>query len=99
VKFRNEAAGVDLAGTLNWPEGYKQGDSVPAVLFITGSGKQNRDEGLFGHKPFLVLSYALAKAGIASWFMMIVAQARQPAISILQMSLILRRMRLQDLHF
>ena len=66
VKFRNEAAGVNLAGTLNWPEGYKQGDSVPAVLFITGSGKQNRDEGLFGHKPFLVLSYALAKAGIAS---------------------------------
>jgi pimeloyl-ACP methyl ester carboxylesterase len=66
VRFRNEAAGVELAGTLNWPEGYKDGDKVPVVLFITGSGKQNRYEGLFGHKPFLVLSDALAKAGIAS---------------------------------
>ena len=66
VKFRNEASGVELAGTLRWPEGYASGDKVPVALFVTGSGKQDRNEGLCGHKPFLVLSDALAKAGIAS---------------------------------
>src|SRR4051812_18264254 len=50
-------AGVRLAGTLAIPEG---SGPFPAVVFVTGSGPQNRDEELMGHKPFLVLSDYLA---------------------------------------
>jgi len=56
------AEGVHLAGTLTLPEG--QGP-VPAVLLITGSGAQDRDETVFGHKPFLVLADALSRRGVA----------------------------------
>jgi len=38
---------------------------IPAVVLITGSGPQNRDEELMGHKPFLVLSDYLTRKGIA----------------------------------
>ncbi|WP_444459852.1 alpha/beta hydrolase family protein [Rhodobacter capsulatus] len=38
----------------------------PAVLLLAGSGPQDRDEHVAGHRPFLVLSDALARAGIAS---------------------------------
>jgi hypothetical protein len=37
----------------------------PAVILITGSGAQNRDEELLGHKPFLVIADYLTKNGIA----------------------------------
>jgi len=37
----------------------------PAVVLITGSGAQNRDEEIFGHKPFLVLADHLTRHGIA----------------------------------
>lgn len=33
---------------------------------VTGSGAQNRDEEIFGHKPFLVIADYLARNGIAS---------------------------------
>ena len=49
-----------------FPEGYKGGQRVPVVLMVTGSGPQNRDEELMGHKPFLVLADRLARHGIAS---------------------------------
>lgn len=62
VTFRNEKAGIKLAGTLTMPQ--KEGN-FPAVILITGSGPQNRDEELLGHKPFLVLSDYLTKNGIA----------------------------------
>lgn len=55
-------AGV-LAGELVLPSG---GAPAPAVLLIAGSGPQDRDETVAGHRPFLVLSDALARAGIAS---------------------------------
>lgn len=35
----------------------------PAIIFITGSGQQNRDEELFGHRPFAVLADYLTKRG------------------------------------
>lgn len=54
--------GVRLAGTLTLPEG--EGPH-PAVLLITGSGAQDRDETVFGHKPFLVLADALTRRGVA----------------------------------
>jgi len=62
VTFKNEKAGITLAGTLTLPK--KEGN-YPAVILITGSGAQNRDEELLGHKPFLVLSDYLTKKGIA----------------------------------
>lgn len=61
VTFRNEKANINLAGTLTLPE--KEGDFAVAIL-ITGSGPQNRDEELLGHKPFLVISDYLTRNGI-----------------------------------
>lgn len=54
--------GVHLAGTLTLPQGE---GPFPAVLLITGSGAQDRDETVFGHKPFLVLADALTRRGLA----------------------------------
>lgn len=54
--------GVQLAGTLTLP---KDASKVPAVLLITGSGLQDRNETVMGHRPFLVLADALTRAGIA----------------------------------
>ncbi len=62
VIFKNEKADITLAGTLTLPK--KEG-KFPAVILISGSGPQNRDEELLGHKPFLVLSDFLTKNGIA----------------------------------
>jgi pimeloyl-ACP methyl ester carboxylesterase len=62
VKFRNEAAGAVLAGTLTMPS--KEG-KYPVVIMISGSGPQNRNEELLGHKPFLVIADHLTRNGIA----------------------------------
>src|SRR4029079_12019113 len=51
-----------LAGTLTLPPG---DGPFPAVLLLTGSGPENRDEEVFGHKPFLVIADHLTRAGIA----------------------------------
>lgn len=55
-------AGVRLAGTLTLPQGT---GPFPAVVLITGSGPQDRDEALVGHRPFYVLADALTRRGIA----------------------------------
>ncbi|TVQ10788.1 MAG: alpha/beta fold hydrolase [Bacteroidetes bacterium] len=62
VYFRNEKADITLAGTLTLPK--KQGP-FPAVVMITGSGPQNRDEEILGHRPFLVIADHLTRNGIA----------------------------------
>ncbi len=63
VRFDNpRASGVTLAGTLTLPHGP---GPFPAVVLISGSGPQDRDEALFGHKPFLVLADHLTRNGIA----------------------------------
>jgi pimeloyl-ACP methyl ester carboxylesterase len=62
VTYRNDAAGVRLAGTLTRPS---TGGPFPAVVLITGSGAEDRDETVFNHKPFLVLADALTRRGIA----------------------------------
>ena len=61
VTFTNEEAGIKLAGTLTLPAAEGQ---YPAVILITGSGPQNRDEELFGHKPFLVIADYLTRNGV-----------------------------------
>ncbi|MBR4826642.1 MAG: alpha/beta hydrolase [Bacteroidales bacterium] len=60
VTFSN--GDITLAGTLCLPEN----QDVPVVVMVSGSGKQDRDESLLGHKPFAVLSDALARAGLPS---------------------------------
>jgi len=62
VVFTNKKAGIKLAGTLTIPS--KTG-VYPAVVLISGSGAQNRDEELMGHKPFLVVADYLTRRGIA----------------------------------
>jgi len=63
VSFANADAGIDLSGTLTLPEG---SGLFPAVVLVTGSGPQNRDEEIFGHKPFLVIADYLARRGVAA---------------------------------
>ncbi len=62
VTFRNEKADISIAGTLTIPEG---NGPFPAVILITGSGSQNRNEELMGHEPFLVIADYLTRNGIA----------------------------------
>ena len=62
VSYENKVQNVTLAATLTIPPGK---GPFPAVLLITGSGPQDRDESLLGHKPFLVLSDYLTRHGIA----------------------------------
>ena len=62
VKFKNMKEGITLAGTITIPAG---NGPFPAVVLISGSGTQNRDEELMGHKPFLVISDYLTRNGIA----------------------------------
>lgn len=63
VAFDNAAApGVRLAGTLTLPQG---AGPFPAAILITGSGAQDRDETVFGHKPFAVWADALTRRGVA----------------------------------
>jgi len=62
VTFTNIGAGINLAGTLTLPQ--KEG-VFPAVVLITGSGAQNRNEELMGHKPFLIIADFLTRNGVA----------------------------------
>ena len=68
VTFRNEKDGATLAGTITYPVGYdKTAKRKPVVvLLVSGSGLQNRDEELMGHKPFIVIADYLASHGIAT---------------------------------
>lgn len=62
VTYENTKQKIKLEGSLTLP----QGDGpFPCVLLITGSGTQDRDETLFGHKPFLVFADYLTRHGIA----------------------------------
>jgi pimeloyl-ACP methyl ester carboxylesterase len=58
----DSAPGVKLAGTLTLPPGK---GPFPATVMITGSGAQDRDETLLGHKPFAVWADALTRRGVA----------------------------------
>lgn len=62
VVYENQIAGIKLTGTLTSP---KNGENLPAVILITGSGAQDRDETIFEHKPFLVIADFLTRNGFA----------------------------------
>jgi len=62
VAYTNLNAGVKLAGTLTLPS---DKGVFPAVLLITGSGPQDRNETIYNHRPFMVLADYLTRQGIA----------------------------------
>lgn len=62
VAYENKRHGIKLAGTLTVP---RSKGPFPAVVLITGSGAQDRDGTILGHKPFLVLADYLTRRGIA----------------------------------
>ena len=62
VTFSNPKVHILLAGTMTLPRG--PGPFAAAIL-ISGSGPEDRDETIFGHKPFAVLADYLTRAGIA----------------------------------
>lgn len=62
VTYDNSEQGNRLAGTLTIPSG---AGPFPAAILITGSGLQDRNESLLGHKPFLVIADYLTRRGIA----------------------------------
>ncbi|MBT4723592.1 MAG: alpha/beta fold hydrolase [Planctomycetaceae bacterium] len=61
VEYINKESGGTLAGTLTLPPGRER---VPVALLITGSGSQDRDETILGHRPFWVIADHLTRAGI-----------------------------------
>ena len=62
VSIPTPREGVTLAGTLTVPHG---DGPYPAVVLVSGSGPQDRDETIAGHRPFLVLADHLTRRGIA----------------------------------
>ena len=58
VSFAGATDAIQIAGTVTSPKGEGR---FPAVILVSGSGPQNRDEELVGHKPFLVWADALTK--------------------------------------
>lgn len=62
VSYESKEANAILSGTLTLPDST---GPFPAVLLIAGSGPNDRNETLFGHKPFLVLADHLTRCGIA----------------------------------
>lgn len=64
VTFVNSSDKNTLVGTLSEPNNFNK--KLPVLIMITGSGKQNRDEEIFGHKPFAVIADDFAKKGIAT---------------------------------
>ena len=62
VTYENPASHLTLAGTLTLPE---SPGPHPAVVLISGSGAQDRDSTIFGHRPFAVIADHLSRRGIA----------------------------------
>lgn len=61
VEFYNKKDKIKLAGTITMPDSISK---HPAVVLISGSGPQDRDESLALHKPFALIADRLTKAGI-----------------------------------
>lgn len=62
LKIVNKKDNIKLAGTLTLPDTIRK---FPTIILIAGSGPNNRDEEIFGHKPFLVIADYFTKNGFA----------------------------------
>lgn len=60
VVFESSEVGIFLSGTVTRPHTDRR---LPAVVLVSGSGQQNRDVEVFGHRPFLVIADSLTRAG------------------------------------
>ncbi len=65
VTYYNADKSIEFGATFTEPASSKKNEKFPVVLLITGSGKQDRDENIFDHKPFAVIADYLTKRGIA----------------------------------
>jgi pimeloyl-ACP methyl ester carboxylesterase len=68
VEYDNADRSIHFGGTFTVPlpdpnVNYLRAPVYPTVLLITGSGKQDRDENIFGHKPFAVIADYLTRQG------------------------------------
>lgn len=61
ISFTGSEPDVTLSATLTYPVQYKESQKVPIVIFVSGSGLQDRDETIFEHKPFAVISDYFAR--------------------------------------
>lgn len=64
VSFPSALDNANLYGTVSIPSNSDK--NIPFVVFVSGSGLQNRDEEIFGHKPFAVIADFLSRNGIGS---------------------------------
>tara|TARA_B100000945_G_C20402725_1_gene608238 strand:+ start:186 stop:1598 length:1413 start_codon:yes stop_codon:yes gene_type:complete len=62
VEYINSKSGLKLSGTLTLA---RDGKRLPAAILITGSGRQDRNETIMGHKPFWVIADYLTRKGVA----------------------------------
>jgi pimeloyl-ACP methyl ester carboxylesterase len=65
VSIENSTAKLTLSGTLTIPHSDATDTKFPVAILISGSGPQDRDETIMGHKPFFVLADFLSRRGIA----------------------------------
>lgn len=65
VRFAGGDQAIELAGTLERPSHIARDQPLPAVVLIHGSGPNDRDETMYGHKPFRMLSAVFTSAGYA----------------------------------
>jgi len=66
VEYWNADKSIHYGATLTWPAedpANPRKKGFPAVLLVTGSGPQDRDETMAGHKPFAVIADNLTKRG------------------------------------
>lgn len=63
ITFENTNDNIIIGATLTYPKGE---ESYPLVIMLNGSGAQDRNSELLGHKPFLVLTDYLSRNGIAT---------------------------------
>jgi hypothetical protein len=64
LSFDTKGNSISMQGTLSIPNGE---GPFPCLVMITGSGPQDRDESLMGHKPFAVIAHELAQKGWATF--------------------------------
>ena len=70
VEYTNADKSISFGGTFTVPlpdpnVEYFRAPVYPTVMLITGSGKQDRDENIFDHKPFAVIADYLTRNGYA----------------------------------
>jgi hypothetical protein len=63
VSIHQPVGNFALSGTLTHPVHTYVPDKIPCVILITGSGPQDRNEEILGHRPFLVLADRLTLSG------------------------------------